>query len=219
MRYWLALLLLAFSPTTLYAPDIDKPAVIITIDEIMLSTCMISTERGSGTGFVIAQDNEYFWIMTAGHVAQKKGNLRCIFYSNGHQSHYMHATTIWVIYKEKTLSDLALIKLPKSEFGDYPTPKPLCLAKANHSINIDEVVVSAGCETGRWPSGWRGNILEVNEDCIKVRPATPSGRSGSPVVNSTGKVIGMVIWQDGTALGPAMFYKLLKWNSLSPTEE
>lgn len=159
--------------------------------------------------------NEYegrFWIITAGHVL-KKDNIKKIsaeFFFNGKATKPIVGRQDWVAYKKDTNMDLAIFSIP----ADGLDIKPIPFADRDAVLKKDQTVFSCGCPEGGWPTAWMGHVVENYVYTFKFRPKPHAGRSGSGIFTEDGKsLLGIIIWQDGTAVSIKGVYHYTKWNT------
>jgi hypothetical protein len=180
------------------------------LDVICQATCKVNR----ATGVVFSQDEEDIWIITAGHCVVddygQKEEIKVRFYHTGFQSHPLDARILWHVYEENTTNDLAILKVSKKDFLEYPLPKPIPLGEADVKAKSREVVMSYGCAKASWPTGWKGCVVSVGTDRFKFHPPPLPGRSGSGIFNKEGTyILGIIIWQDGTAVSLPHIHKLV----------
>ena len=222
MRFTLSFLFLL--PTYVFAADCK---------EIYQATCRINN---NATGVVFAQDKTDLWVITAGHVMTDRNNklekkFVVHFFSTGTQSPGFKAEPLWHVHEKLlvtrhkrivkeilTTKDLGFLKIKKDQFlGEYPLPKPVPLAPQGTKVKKDQMILSCGCPNGNWPSGWKGNVLEVFPDRFRFHPSPIPGRSGSGIFTDDG-IVGIIIWymkgenKYGTALSLDKIYEETKWD-------
>lgn len=188
-------------------------------EEIINATC--SVNRASGVLF--GEDENYVWIITAAHCVVDENNqledTYVVFYNTGSPSGRMKAEVLWHVYQEGTTVDLAVIKVNKKLFNNYPIPKPVPLAPENTQTRPGDVVVSCGCPVKNyldrpWPTAWRGKISTVNNKTFKFVPTPLPGRSGSGIFNKEGTyLLGIILLADGTTVPLKKIYELTGWQS------
>lgn len=174
-----------------------------TFDEALDSTCFIKTTHGSGTGVVYAEDAEYFYICSAGHVL-RDGNgkqdktVEIGFYCDGRQSPLVNSEVLWTEYKANTSDDLGVVRLKKELVKDLPV-RVTPFDSEKDSIGVDSVITSWGCANGSWATGLVGRITSSSNDYVYFNPNPAVGRSGSPVFNKDGsKVVGIIVMQSAS---------------------
>ena len=60
---------------------------------------------------------------------------------------------------------------------------------------MGDTIFSVGCPNLNWPSMFMGNCILDFEDMFVFGPEVIAGRSGSPMLDRQGRVVGMIIWQ------------------------
>ena len=181
---------------------VSQPVCFASLEDALNATCKVSTKQGAGSGVVYAQDDKHFYIGTAAHVILNNKNealaSETTFYNNGFRSHKIKSEIMFWAYKEKTVTDFAIIRVKKEDFRNYPHPKPVPFAKKDYNIDRLDVVISYGCARGGWPTGWKGHVTETSPEGIKVKPFPIQGRSGSAVFNEdASRVLGIIVWRNG----------------------
>ncbi|GAG51247.1 unnamed protein product, partial [marine sediment metagenome] len=167
-----------------------------TIKDIMQATCAVN----SGTGVVFYQDQDDYWIITAGHcVIDKKGNegpIHLYFYHSGQRSERIAGTIFRHKYVQKTTNDLAIVKCSKKSLRRYPSPKIIPLARKGTKIITNAPVSSCGCAGSTWTTAWLGHIDFIGSDHFKIIPRPKAGRSGSGIFDLGGNhILGIIIWK------------------------
>lgn len=204
MRSILLSAILALIPFTAFAD----------IDQVIEATCMVND---GGSGVVFAEDDKSIWILTAAHCVAHRdytpfNNQHIHFFHTGVKSHSIPVELLWTAYEIDTTKDLALLKAKKSDIGIYPLPKVIPLANHEESVRSSQMVISCGCAGGTWPTAWRGYVSYVDEETFKFVPQPKPGRSGSGIFTADGsKVLGIVIWIDGTTVPIWKIYEITKW--------
>lgn len=148
-----------------------------------------------GSGTVIAQDQSYFYVITAGHVIGSKKKLSLEFYRGQYKSTPIPAEVVWTKWNPKfTEEDLALVRVRKALFGKFPHPVVIPLAKKGRKIDKKEVIVSVGCPHGIAAVNWSGITITQIDDIIPFTPAPVEGRSGSAICNlDATEVLGVMV--------------------------
>lgn len=194
-------------------PNISNAA----LEDIIKATCAVN--RGSGV--VYNQDESHIWIVTAAHcILDNNEQLEKIytqFFNSGKNSELLETSVVWYKYNKGTTTDLAILKLSKDKFGQYPIPQPILIAPVDRQVNVGEVIVSCGCAGKNhlecvWPTAWMGHVTYVDDVTFKFLPTPLPGRSGSGIFDKEGKVLlGIIILRDGTTVPLTKIYKLTKW--------
>jgi S1-C subfamily serine protease len=192
MRY--ILLFLILFPTIASADDIEKT---------MSSVAKIETTTGVGTGVVIDENEDNFYVLTAAHVLGEAEDCEMYFYVNGEQSaEKFPGKVVWKDHQETPatakfdkVKDLAYVKVAKIDLTGTPYPTVKKLAKRGSGLKPKDKLFSVGCPNGNWPSGFMGHAIKTDSNVLWFKPNIIPGRSGSPIFDKNGEVVvGIVIW-------------------------
>jgi len=172
------------------------------------ATCRITTSDGlPGTGIVIGDRDGRVFILTNSHVVALPGNwqgevrpgylrdmtpestVKVEFWKDGVQSKPVTARV-----ERRSVQDgrdVAIVSVPISVFGGHlPTAYPIDF---DYQPRGGEIVLSAGCAEGRWPTMFRGRIVGQSDKGIHIEPSPLGGRSGSALMDASGsKIIGLI---------------------------
>lgn len=74
-------------------------------------------------------------------------------------------------------------------------PTPLNISRIDSSIN-NERIATIGCPAAQWPSLVTGRLMRPGDATIATTPEPLQGRSGSPILDVEGRVLGLLTWQD-----------------------
>lgn len=153
------------------------------------------TQQALGSGFVVSNDG---YILTNAHVVSNNGQtvktVQVVFKGTGTQTKTVSGT---VVGADNT-SDVALIKVDPSKVG---TLDPIPLGDSN-AVQPGEPVVAIGNPLGYDFSITEGIISATNRNLqspngsviangIQTDAAINEGNSGGPLIDSSGKVIGI----------------------------
>lgn len=186
-----------------------------------------TTEWFGGSSVVFDETDTHLKLLTAAHVLRperkievddksylfKRTKVICQLFVNGHQSHDISCEVVWLSYDEDTVNDLAVLRFAKKDLRGYPKPKPIPLAAEDFKLRRGQMVFSCGCPNLNWPSAWLGHISSVKNRYFIFVPKPIVGRSGSAIFDINSKdvsVIGIVIWQNGTAISISDIHKRIK---------
>lgn len=184
------------------------------LDDCLDAVCRVSHSDGDGTrsvgsgcAFEIAHAGEpdaEVRVLTNWHVAEGRDDLTVEFWRAGHQSVQFRGVCRWGSYNPRTHRDIAVVGVPLADFAGLP-PAVIPLADPAAWPRPGDTVLSAGCELGRWPSAWRGHVVDqADAAAVRFLPISVEGRSGSPLFDADGKtIVGLIAWHDGQ-LGIAM---------------
>ena len=184
-------------------------SVLADIADVFHNVVRINCPDGVGTGSVFEETETTFHVLTAAHVIQKAKepgvfyeDCHLNFYGSGKQSDLIPGKVRWanLIDDKKNVAvcrDVALIEVQKKDFGSFPHPAVIPLAKRNVKLKAEETILSTGCPSGNWPSCFLGHVVDVTsfDNMVLLRPNIIPGRSGSPVTDSKGKAVhGVIVW-------------------------
>ena len=176
------------------------------LEDVSKATCKVYSDEGTGSGVVFLENEDYYYILTAAHVVFGNDGLidyqlEVEFFVNGFQSRKMVAITDMAFYLPATTTDVAVLKMAKTELGQYPKPSVVPLANSNEKVSSNDVVLTYGCPQGRWPSGQVGHVTSYRPDGMTIKPYPIAGRSGSGVFDESGqRILGIVIWKNGMSV-------------------
>lgn len=194
-------LILCSSPT--YAGVLEAIQSVCKIKEIDGSDC--------GSGGAYLQDEDYIYVITAGHVVENIKTSVCLVecYPNGRPIQAVAGIITHKDYKSRKISevevdepfrDLAIIRIEKSQFkSDKDYPKCIKLA-TSHSLKLDDQILSIGCSGPeiplKYPAMFNGYVSKLGNERFWFQPNVVAGRSGSPVFDTSGdNIVGIVIWR------------------------
>lgn len=194
----------------LFATTVD--AKELTLTEVMQATCRVTVEKKNqfdqragytrGSGTVIKEDANKYYILTNGHVASKTGsNVKVEFFNDGFKSAYMPAKVIWRYYNQGTSADAAILEISKSEFKEFK-PRIIPIAPKTHFLNVGDRIYGAGNPAGRWSMAWYARIIRKGPNRIYFNMAPEGGQSGSGILSKVvingepfTRVSGIVTWR------------------------
>jgi len=158
------------------------------------STCKISTNSASGTGFVVYSGKTAMWIMTCEHVVSgltKKDSIKAIF-GFGEQSSI--AVYNCRIVDSNPSQDVAILVAAKDPSDDVPALS----IRRNKPVSVGEPVMAFGCPLGVPNVCTFGRVGTRSRSCIVsggqfIADITGvPGMSGSPILDENGAVVGML---------------------------
>lgn len=192
------MLLLGF---ILLFPIVAK-AEILSINQILESTCRIHVNERYGSGSCIDYENGKYYILTNGHVTRDAKIASVEFFKSGRKTNPLPGTIVFSKFEKGSDIDFALITIDAKYFGKYP-PRIAKLASPANTIT-ENYVVSAGCPDARWACGWEGFIVRQENSEIIFYPPPVGGQSGSGlyVIENDGDqkntvLKGIVSWRVG----------------------
>ena len=170
--------------------------VTLVVSEKFGADAASAKERGtpvtSGSGFVV-DGNGY--VMTAAHVAKRKGNTVSARAANGR----LYSGTVVAIQPE---NDMALVKL-RGFSGKPVTPGDnQCLAKGNMVYSLGRPHAQGDtARLGEFESAHFGKQVRYAgtngkfgyPDAMVLRMSTQKGESGGPLFNGSGQLVGMIV--------------------------
>lgn len=188
----------------------------LSLDQVLQASCRITSYGGTtgvfgnasidyGSGLVISEDQDEFFIITNGHVIANQSNIiYAEFFHNGHKSSPVKATIKWVRFSKNTSIDAALLSVPKSYFGKI---KPVVIPLADKGITLTpgDYVYGAGCPKGYWNQVWEGRVVRNTENVTYINAPPCEGQSGSAMLadllddkgDVNTRVVGIITWRIG----------------------
>ncbi len=143
-------------------------------------------EGGRGTGTVFECSQGQVWIVTCAHVATTQ-TLQAEFYSHGHQSSAVPAAVLW----RHEGDDVAIVRVAESALGGV-SPPVVPFAPPDHVVAAGARLRTAGSALGVWPTSFVGHAVGYQNGDLLFRPAPANGRSGSAILDDTGRIVGIV---------------------------
>jgi hypothetical protein len=198
------------------------------------SICRIDTSKSIGTGFAYKEDEDNYYLLTAGHLIGIEDNQNeAVLFHTGAQWK-VPAKLVWHDFISRTTTeydreipkdnkelccDISVLTVSKEAMKEYGGFKLVEFAK-DYKEKKNTLIWSYGCPDGNWPSGFKGRLMKVNENLIEFTPAPIGGRSGSPLMDhDCKKVIGIVTLNfnsSGWAPRIDKIYEKLKEKGLEP---
>jgi len=134
------------------------------------------------------------------------------------KSHMMRGEIIWIIdysdrhpFRDDVFKDLAIIKLAKKDFKEYPLPVIAKFADPDSKPHFNQQVLTTGCEAAWTPTTLYGYIKSTKSKTFAMLPSTAKGRSGSAVFDvKTKKIIGIILRRDGI-VNIKKIYEVTQW--------
>lgn len=205
MKNLLTIALILF-PSTLFAEHLF-------LDQVSQSTCKITIQNrdvfgrtvyGYGTGTVISEDDDSYFILTNGHIITDHKQALVEFFYNGYKSASANSTVVWSRFQEGSTIDAALLSVKKSVFGKIH-PKVIPLADKNIQLKDGDYIYSSGCPNGRWAQAWEGRVIKTSENITYINSPPVEGQSGSAILadikddkgNTNTRVVGLLSWRFG----------------------
>lgn len=165
-------------------------------------TVLIFTPAGSGSGVIIAKNNDNYWVLTAGHVIEGIKSQESADIQTYDGKSYLIDTSNIILFNDL---DLGLVKFTAPEINYQ-------VAAINNSEKVEElteIFVAGyplpGQAMRRTFNITTGNITSIDTfnnagyDLVYTN-ATRSGMSGGPILNNQGELIGIHGRAEGTLL-------------------
>ena len=185
---------------TLFVAVLLTPVVnaeFLTLNQIGEASCRVRVSSSAGSGTSIAEDDDSIYVLTNAHVVGSNKKATCEFFRYGRKTSRIPGSVVWKSYNDRTVNDFAIIKLPKSAFGDYP-PRIAPFAPVDHQIQTNDYIASAGCPQARWLQLWEGHALSnAGRDRVLFTPPPLGGQSGSgvyTVIDGDTYLCGILTW-------------------------
>lgn len=181
----------------------------IPLEETLKAACRISvsyvdrnigipvnaTKYGSGT--VVDYDEEYYYILTNGHVTKDSKAVKVEFFDDGYVTKKIDAKLVWEYYVKNTSVDASILSVSKSDLNNYQ-PRVVPIAPRGTIIKKGTKIYGAGCPAARWDMAWEAIITDVDDTTIAFNMPPEGGQSGSGViadVNGKPSIVGLVTWR------------------------
>ena len=176
-------------------------------DELYDSVIRVSQYNGKThniyTSFCYKIDKESYYFLGPGHGAVKDIPLNIIVYYDGYKKLLPNCGLIEkTIFLEQTHNDLCIIKIPRTKFK-YKEPSRLKIKNSKENkqyVFRGQKVWTCGFPLGKWPTLYCGRLIDnsiggdpLANEGFYMYPDANEGRSGSPICDEDGEVIGMII--------------------------
>ncbi len=176
-------------------------ATPLTMEESSKAACRINVykyfSKSIGTGTVIMDKGNDYYILTNGHVINGHTRITVQFTVDGYMSSEIPAEVTWEYYVEDTSLDAALLKISKKSLNGF-VPNIIPLAPRNTLITSNMKIQGAGYPAGRWNQVWIARVLKLKKNIMSFTMPPEGGQSGSgvtSVINDKTYWIGMVTWR------------------------
>lgn len=197
-------------------------------DDILNATARLKRQINQdqvaiGSAVAYYENEKEIYLLTAGHCLVDSENVivgrrieeRWIpkpitlrFYSRRIPSHPIDAQIVFWDYGQT--DDIGIVKVQKSDFGDYPLPNILRLKTQAHL----GPVIGVGCPGGSAPCIFKATIDDY-QHTSEFRPAPVGGHSGGALVDEeTRSIVGVIIQRfddKGKATSTTHIYDLVGW--------
>jgi S1-C subfamily serine protease len=182
-----------------FPPEVQQAALAATV------RIENRTQRINGTGAIVGIDGPFIYILTAGHVVKDGGHLEVATFTAESYPKAKHVfRTVTVVAESQGVKDLALLRIVAAEklaapLPFYPPPRQLKKERF--------VALTVGCGNGDAPTCQLENVVgdkivsragrPETGNCWEVaQPQTP-GRSGGPMLDRRGRLIGICSGNNG----------------------
>ncbi|MCL2047570.1 MAG: trypsin-like peptidase domain-containing protein [Defluviitaleaceae bacterium] len=152
---------------------------------------------GSGSGFIFAEDEEFYFIATNNHVIENTISIRVSL------DDIEDIPAVVVGYD--TDSDVAVIAVLREELEKLEAPFAIAPLGDSDLLRMGDAVIAIGNAMGEGQTVTRGiisalslnipipsNRNRLNLDVLQTDAAVNRGNSGGPLVNQNGEVVGIV---------------------------
>lgn len=221
------LFLLIFICNPIFAKPLD-------LYDIQQSTVQINADKQQGTGTCIAEDEQYYYILSNAHVILNQFNrpaskITINSFRAGYKSSDIPAELVKYVFVDRTVQDISFLRVSKSYYKQYPL-RVIPIAPDGYIVQPKHFIYSSGCPYKSSAMSWVGHIVEV-KTWIEFSPFPQPGQSGSAIFGLVKdknndelytRVIGIVTWTKGEKdnIGGAIpiqcYYDLLE-KKIKPT--
>lgn len=171
------------------------------------SSCLITTQYQDifgiykyrlGSGTIINEDENFYYILTNGHIVDQGIKYYVEFFDNGYKLDKVPAYLYLISYTYATTNDLAILRLDKIDLNDF-VPNVIPLSKDNIDLEEDLLIYGSGYPRGKWNMIWIGRIIDLDEHTIYINMRPCHGQSGSGIIAEIDgelRVVGIVTWMN-----------------------
>lgn len=169
--------------------------------------CRVNTGHHTGSAVVYREDSDAYYLLTARHVIEdsldkKAPAVNTYFFHAGHASHQIPGTLEW---HSTIQDDLAMIRIRKKDFADYPFPR--CLSLGPYTVKENERIITVGVplqrdEITKWPMSMLGFISDASgKTKVSFEPLIQLGHSGGGLISEDGnRLIGICQYREGLSV-------------------
>lgn len=189
----------------------------LSLDEILQASCRVSSYGQSsmfngtsidyGSGVVVSEDENQYFILTNGHVIKNARNTVYVeFFHNGHKSSPVKTTVKWVRFVRNSSIDAALLSVSKQYFGKI---KPVVIPLGDKGITLKNgnYVYGAGCPRGYWNQAWEARVIRNTQNITYINAPPAEGQSGSALLadllddkgDVNTRIVGLITWRIGSS--------------------
>lgn len=163
------------------------PAWAVDLEALHSATARLrAADGGTGTGTAFERSQGHVFLVTCAHVATGQ-TMQVEWFYRGHQSGAVQGA---VVYRDAD-SDVAVVSVPEAALGGV-APPVVPLASPGHRVPDFGTVYTVGSANGTWPTGVEGHSRGYNEQGLTFLPPPANGRSGSAMLDETGRIVGVV---------------------------
>lgn len=193
-------------PANLLAADINYQSICKVI--AVQNSDSDKVRYNGGTGFVYNEDNEYYYIMTNGHVLADTHSPAASFYKEGYVTNLIPLEIVKYKFVRNTTQDVCVLTLDKKKAPFEITPLNMYDSDKNGALNKELPIIGAGYPSGYWLQSWycHRSSRKVTMNSLNLITMGPvPGQSGSPVmvdIDGTNYVIGLLTYKVGNKILP-----------------
>jgi hypothetical protein len=164
-----------------------RPALAVDLEALHSATARLrAADGGTGTGTAFERSQGHVFLITCAHVATGQ-TIAVEWFYRGHQSGAVQGT---VVYRDAE-NDVAVISVPEASLGGV-APPVVPLASPEHLVSAGSTVHTIGSANGTWPTGVEGHARGYDQMGLTFLPPPADGRSGSAMVDGSGRIVGVV---------------------------
>lgn len=176
-------------------------AETLKLEQLSNSVCRVIsksyTDTGYGSGTFFMEDENYYYVLTNGHVVGKANSLAIQFVKAGEYLPEVSAKLKWAHWVYNTSIDIAILSVSKANVKDI-RPRIIPLANYNTAVPKGTLVFGAGFPASRWLQSWECKIANNRGNIYDITMPPEGGQSGSGVlmnINDNTYIIGIVTWR------------------------
>lgn len=162
-------------------------ALAVDLESLHSATARLrAADGGTGTGTAFERSQGHVFLVTCAHVATGQ-TMAVEWFYRGHQSGAVQGA---VVYRDAD-NDVAVVSVPEAALGGV-VPPVVPLATPEHLVPAGATVHTVGSANGTWPTGVEGHSRGYNEQGLTFLPPPANGRSGSAMIDDSGRIVGVV---------------------------
>lgn len=182
------------------------------LDDICRSTCKVATTEirdgknyfWHGSGTFIKENDQYFYVLTAGHVTNKGPYYNIFLTYDGYEGGPYKAIKLLEVCTKDPEKDIAVLRVKKGDIT-YGTPR-ISPLDFDSVISPKDKAFTWGHPEGGFGTGFNVQIKEHKNKIVYYFPGPLVGRSGSGLFNRHG-LIGLVVRGGPGYPGEAIYIK------------